>query len=133
MAAKMRLLCRCLAATWSVHCRPMQSASTEYFRKARGFLMEHGRLGLVSQFVVNPDDTAYSNLTSTCTNKDALDLHLVCTTADAAMTAVAAAVRGEVLEVGGVPAQPAVAPVKAQPVACGSEDASAPPSGAHQD
>ena len=60
--------------------------------------MDHGRLSLVPQFVVNPDDTAYTNLTSTCTNRDALDLSLVCAPADAAMVALAAAVGGEALD-----------------------------------
>ena len=78
----------------------MQSASTEYFRKARGFLMDHGRLSDVPQLVVNPDDTAFTNLTSTCTNTQALNLHPVYLSADDAMQAVAAAASGDAVRVG---------------------------------
>jgi hypothetical protein len=73
------------------HC-DLQSASTEYFRKARCFLMDHGRLEQVPQFVINPEDTAFSNLTSTCTNTMALNLWPVYLSADIAMHAIAAAV-----------------------------------------
>ena len=69
----------------------VQSASTEYFRKARCFLMDHERLERVPQFVVNPEDTAYTNLTSTCTNTAALNLCPVYLDADTAMQGIAAA------------------------------------------
>ena len=72
----------------------LQSASTEYFRKVRGFLMDHGRLRDVPQFVVNPEDTAYTNLTSTCTNTQALNLMPLYLTADTAMAGLAAAATG---------------------------------------
>jgi hypothetical protein len=70
----------------------LQSASTEYFRKARCFLMDHGRLEQVPQFVINPEDTAFTNLTSTCTNTMALNLWPVYLSADIAMHGIAAAV-----------------------------------------
>lgn len=73
----------------------VQSASTEYFRKARTFLMDHGRLEAVPQIIVNPEDTAFSNLTSTCTNTQALNLTQLQTTADLALEALAAAVTGD--------------------------------------
>jgi hypothetical protein len=57
--------------------------------------MDHGRLEAVPQFVVNPEDTAFSNLTSTCTNTQALNLHPVYLSADVAMEGVAAAATGD--------------------------------------
>jgi hypothetical protein len=57
--------------------------------------MDHGRLESVPQFIVNPEDTAYTNLTSTCTNTQALNLCPLYTTADTAMQGLAAAVRGD--------------------------------------
>ena len=80
------------AVTLSQATSAVQSASTEYFRKARSFLMDHNRLEAVPQFVVNPDDTAFTNLTSTCTNTQALNLHPVLVNADEAMDGLAAAV-----------------------------------------
>jgi nucleoid-associated protein YgaU len=57
--------------------------------------MDHGRLANVPQFVVNPEDTAFTNLTSTCTNTQALNLSPLHTTADVAMQSLAAAVTGD--------------------------------------
>jgi hypothetical protein len=54
--------------------------------------MDHGRLEQVPQFVINPEDTAFTNLTSTCTNTMALNLWPVYLSADIAMHGIAAAV-----------------------------------------
>jgi hypothetical protein len=77
----------------------VQSASTEYFKKARRFLAEVGRDAAVTHAVINPDDVVQDNLLTACHNTDELLRSLldVRAGADAALTAVAAAVRGDAL------------------------------------
>jgi DNA-binding FadR family transcriptional regulator len=80
----------------------------EYFRKARRFLMEHGRLGDVKQAVVNPDGNATFNLMTAAHNTEALrDVLDVRTDADVAMVGVAAAVAKDSERVAEVLAQAA--------------------------
>jgi putative aminopeptidase FrvX len=75
----------------------LQSASTEYFKKARRFLNDAQRESSVIHAVVNPDDVVQDNLLTACHNTDELmgSLLDVRAGADAALTAVAAAVRGD--------------------------------------
>lgn len=70
----------------------VQSASVEYFRTARSFLMKHERLHLVKQAIINPDESASWNLLTAVGNAGALNVMKVMMPADDAMEAVSNAV-----------------------------------------
>lgn len=70
----------------------MQSASVEYFRTARSFLMKHDRLDAVHQAIINPCESASFNLLTAVGNAGALNVLKVLMPADEAMEAVSNAV-----------------------------------------
>ena len=73
----------------------LQSASVEYFRTARRYLMDLNRLDKVQQAIINPCESASFNLLTAVGNATALRVMKVLMPADDAMDAVSNAVSAE--------------------------------------